>query len=176
MKKIEDMIEEIIDKAAQRYIQLTSDSKVSNNHEWIPVEERFPVKEEYEGRGFDNEPYLRRLEIAYETDTLEYKIGYYDGYKWIDEHYDTINNVVAWKTHVPYQLRNSSCICKTNSDERIKHELESIIDDIKLAASGYILNMNYYNNYAQGCIDFSVKSISIIQDHISQLSENNSKE
>ena len=70
---------------------------------WIPVEDRLP--EEKEWRGYDEErhcAYMKRMEVAYMTDTLEYAFGYFDGYKWMDKRYDIIKNVVAWKPHEPY--------------------------------------------------------------------------
>ena len=73
------------------------------NDDWISVEERLPGKREW--RGYDintNVSYMRRLEIAYMTDIIEYTHGYYDGYKWMDKWQDTIKNVVAWKIHEPY--------------------------------------------------------------------------
>lgn len=76
------------------------------NDGWIPVEERLP--EEKEWRGYDEENYcvyMKRMEVAYMTDTLEYAFGYFDGYKWMDKWYDIIKNVVAWKTHEPYILK-----------------------------------------------------------------------
>lgn len=82
------------------------------NDGWIPVEERMPEKNEYfvdtsSNKEFPN-GYYRRLEIAYMTDTVEYIHGYYDGYKWMDEWYDIIKNVVAWKIHEPYRPERSS--------------------------------------------------------------------
>ena len=57
---------------------------VPTNDDWIPVEERLPENEE---RCAYNEGtrYMKRLEIAYMTDTIEYVHGYYDGYKWMDK-------------------------------------------------------------------------------------------
>lgn len=75
---------------------------------WIPVDTRLPGKREW--RGYDintNVSYMRRLEIAYMTDTIEYTHGYYDGYKWMDEWQSTIKNVVAWKIHEPYRPERS---------------------------------------------------------------------
>ena len=82
------------------------------NDGWIPVKERLPEKNEYfadtsSDREFPN-GYYRRLEIAYMTDTIGYTHGYYDGYKWMDEWYDIIKNVVAWKIHEPYRPERSS--------------------------------------------------------------------
>ena len=76
---------------------------LDENGDWIPVEERLPVKEEYLGGYVRGIPWIRRLEIAYMTDTLDYKHGYYDGCKWIDERERKIENVVAWKIHEPYK-------------------------------------------------------------------------
>lgn len=77
------------------------------NNGWIPVEERSPAG--YERIGYDKigNKYMRRLEIAYMTDTIEYVHGYYDGYKWMDKWYDIIENVVAWKIHEPYRPERS---------------------------------------------------------------------
>lgn len=62
---------------------------------WIPCSEHLPVTEEY--MGFEPTPYMKRLEIAYMTDTVEYLIGHYDGSKWMDKHHNIIKNVIAWK-------------------------------------------------------------------------------
>lgn len=67
---------------------------------WIPTSERFPEESEY--MQYNSTPYMRRLEIAYLTDIIEYKHGYYDGYKWMDKAHSIIENVVAWKIHEPY--------------------------------------------------------------------------
>ena len=79
-----------------------------DNDGWIPVEERLP--EEKEWRGYDENrycAYMKRMEVAYMTDTLEYDFGYFDGYKWMDKRYDIIKNVVAWKIHEPYRPERS---------------------------------------------------------------------
>lgn len=79
-----------------------------DNDGWIPVEERLP--EEKEWRGYNktaHSSYMKRLEIAYMTDTVEYTHGYYDGYKWMDERLDTIKDVVAWKIHEQYRPERS---------------------------------------------------------------------
>lgn len=68
---------------------------------WIPTSERFPEESEY--MQYNSTPYMRRLEIAYLTDIIEYKHGYYDGCKWMDKAHSIIENVVAWKIHEPYQ-------------------------------------------------------------------------
>ncbi|GEM_PF-3488394 len=73
------------------------------NYQWIPVSERLPDKIEYAAFAADGE-YFRRLEIAVQTDTIEYFIGYFDGGKWFDERYRSFKgDVVAWKVHQPYQ-------------------------------------------------------------------------
>lgn len=71
---------------------------------WIPVEQRSPLENEYRAicSAHSSKPFLRRLEIAYITDTTEYQFGYYDGYKWIDKRNKEITNVVAWKIHEPF--------------------------------------------------------------------------
>lgn len=46
------------------------------------MKERLP--EEKEWRGYDEErhcAYMKRMEVAYMADTLEYAFGYFDGYK-----------------------------------------------------------------------------------------------
>ena len=76
---------------------------------WIPVGERLP--EEKEWIGYNKEisiRYMKRIEIAYMTDIVEYTIGYFDGYKWMDKYYGIIPNVVAWKIHVPYRPERRS--------------------------------------------------------------------
>ena len=77
------------------------------NDGWIPVDERLP--EDGERCAYDDEGtrYMKRLEIAYMTDTIEYAHGYYDGYKWMDKYHDTIKNVVAWRIHEPYRPERS---------------------------------------------------------------------
>ena len=62
---------------------------------WIPCGERLPEMSEY--MEFEPTPYMKRLEIAYMTDTVEYLIGFYDGCKWMDKHHNIIKNVMAWK-------------------------------------------------------------------------------
>ena len=65
--------------------------------EWIPVDDRLPGKEEYTATTEYGTEYYIRLLIAYKTDTVEYEIGYYDGYKWMTEMpIRLIKDVVAW--------------------------------------------------------------------------------
>lgn len=73
------------------------------NDDWISVEERLPEYGERCSHGDEGIQYMKRLEIAYMTDTVEYTHGYYDGYKWIDKKHDIIPNVVAWRVHEPYR-------------------------------------------------------------------------
>ena len=75
---------------------------------WISVEERLPAGYERIGYNERGDKYMRRLEIAYMTDTIEYVHGYYDGYKWMDKHLNTIENAVAWKIHEPYRPEGSA--------------------------------------------------------------------
>lgn len=69
---------------------------------WISIVERVPSRQEY--FTFKNGEVLcyKRLNIAFQTDTVEYDIGYYDGYKWFNERGHRINNVIAWKPFIPY--------------------------------------------------------------------------
>lgn len=76
--------------------------KEKQNRRWIQVLERLPEEAEYLWIS-DGRRYMKRLEVAYMTDTIEYMIGYFDGYKWMDKKHNRINNVVAWKTHDPYR-------------------------------------------------------------------------
>ena len=65
--------------------------------EWISVKDRLPGKEEYTATTEYGTEYYIRLLIAYKTDTVEYEIGYYDGYKWMTEMpIRLIKDVVAW--------------------------------------------------------------------------------
>lgn len=72
---------------------------------WIPVEERLPKRKEWIGTDGE-EHYLRRLEVAVASDTLEYFFVFYDGYKWFDKFGRTYGNVVAWKIHEPLNPQN----------------------------------------------------------------------
>lgn len=72
------------------------------NDGWIPVEERLPKYKERCGNDDNGNQYMKRLEIAYMTDTVEYTHGYYDGYKWLDKRHDIISSVIAWRVHEPY--------------------------------------------------------------------------
>lgn len=121
------MIQEIIDKI-EKEIELRKNTP--HNHEqvdicyglnrakdivsampesgWIPVAERLPTENENRAvcSTHSNKPFLKRLEIAYITDTTEYQFGYYDGYKWLDKCNKEIPNIVAWKIHEPFNPQN----------------------------------------------------------------------
>ena len=83
------------------------DSNVPTNDGWIPVEERLPKYKERCGNDDNGNQYMKRLEIAYMTDTVEYTHGYYDGHKWLDKRHDIISNVIAWRVHEPYYPERS---------------------------------------------------------------------
>lgn len=72
---------------------------------WIPVEERLPKRKEWIVTDGE-EHYLRRLEVAVASDTLEYFFVSYDGYKWFDKFGRTYGNVVAWKIYEPLNPQN----------------------------------------------------------------------
>lgn len=61
-------------------VAVTRAEMAMKEQQWIPVSERFPEKAESEAAMTDGE-YFRRIEIAVQTDTIEYHIGYFDGYK-----------------------------------------------------------------------------------------------
>ncbi len=70
--------------------------------EWISVEERLPTENEYLTHHNDGLDTFKRITVAYMTDTIEYTIGCYDGYKWMNQLGNKkINDVVAWK---PFEL------------------------------------------------------------------------
>ena len=75
--------------------------EITNRYRWIPVEERLPEREEWIGiKG--KEHYLRRMEIAVDSDTIEYFLVFYDGYKWFDKFGRTYAGIKAWKIHEPF--------------------------------------------------------------------------
>ena len=66
--------------------------------EWISVEDRLPDEDEYLTHHNDGLDTLKRLTVAYMTDTIEYAIGCYDGYKWLNQLGNrAIKDVIAWK-------------------------------------------------------------------------------
>ena len=81
-------------------IKMIADHLIANGvtvQKWISVKDRLPRKEEYIATADDGTEYYVRFLIAYKTDTVEYEIGYYDGYKWMTEMpIRTIKNVMAW--------------------------------------------------------------------------------
>lgn len=79
-------------------------SKGYRKVEWISVEERLPTQDEYLTHHNDGLDTLKRVTIAYMTDTIEYTIGCYDGYKWTNQLGNKkIENVVAWKPFETYE-------------------------------------------------------------------------
>ena len=91
---------DIIIQPGQRTLGDIADYLISNGvtvQEWISVKDRLPGKEEYTATTEYGTEYYIRLLIAYKTDTVEYEIGYYDGYKWMTEMpIRLIKDVVAW--------------------------------------------------------------------------------
>lgn len=73
------------------------DSRIENG--WVRCDEWMPSTVEY--MEFEPTPHMKRIEIAYMTDTVEYLIGYYDGSKWLDKHHGIIKNVIAWRKFLP---------------------------------------------------------------------------
>ena len=73
--------------------------------EWINVSDRLPSADEYLTHHNDGVDTLKRILVAYQTDTLEYQIGCYDGYKWMNQLGNKIiKDVVAWKPFDTYML------------------------------------------------------------------------
>lgn len=71
--------------------------------EWISVDERLPTKDEYLTHHNDGLDTLKRITVAYMTDTLEYDIACYDGYKWLNQLCTrVIKDVIAWKPFEVY--------------------------------------------------------------------------
>lgn len=90
----------LLEEAAETITLLSAKLSVAEGKaKWISCSDRMPNTEEY--MGFAPIGYLKRLEIAYTTDTVEYLIGFYDGSKWIDKHHNIIKNVIAWKPFSP---------------------------------------------------------------------------
>ena len=77
--------------------------KNENTEAWIPVTDRLPTKEEYLTVRDKDTSYYKRLLIAYQTDTIMYDIGYYDGYKWFTDKHGILHNVIAWKPFMKYK-------------------------------------------------------------------------
>ena len=80
-------------------------SDVAQKSEWISVEDRLPTEDEYLTHHNDGLDTLKRLLIAYQTDTIEYQIGCYDGWKWMNQLGNrVVKGVVAWKPFEAYEL------------------------------------------------------------------------
>ena len=69
---------------------------------WISIAEKLPTESEYLTFYKDGSSSFKRLNIAFKTDTIEYAIGYYDGYKWFTDRHK-IKNVIAWKPFMIYE-------------------------------------------------------------------------
>lgn len=80
-------------------------SDVAQKSEWISVDDRLPTEDEYLTHHNDGLDTLKRLLIAYQTDTIEYQIGCYDGWKWMNQLGNrVVKGVVAWKPFEAYEL------------------------------------------------------------------------
>jgi hypothetical protein len=89
----------------QKYIealQMGIDA-LNTNISWTSIVERVPSRNEYLTIREDNACYYTRLEIAFQTDTVMYDIGYYDGYKWFTDRHSKIENVIAWRPFIKYK-------------------------------------------------------------------------
>ena len=73
------------------------------NNSWTSIVERVPDRNEYLTIRDDYTCYYTRLEIALQTDTVMYDIGYYDGYKWFTDRHSKIENVIAWRPFIKYK-------------------------------------------------------------------------
>lgn len=72
---------------------------------WISVTDRLPSVDEYLTHHNDGIDSLKRILVAYQTDTVEYQIGCYDGYKWVNQLGNrVIKDVIAWKPFETYVL------------------------------------------------------------------------
>lgn len=95
------IIDDIKEWSKEKEIKWTSEKVISLLESvpkiggWIPCSERLPETSEY--MEFEPTPHMKRIEISYMTDTVEYLIGFYDGNKWMDKHHNIIKNVIAWK-------------------------------------------------------------------------------
>ena len=98
-EKLVELIAETIELYPSEREEL-ADGLIANGvtvQEWISVEDRLPGKEEYTATTEYGTEYYIRLLIAYKTDTVEYEIGYYDGYKWMtEEPIRLLKDVIAW--------------------------------------------------------------------------------
>lgn len=88
-------VEELVNVFVSNGVTIATDTNAGDK--WVSVDERLPEKSEYLETGDDARRFYIRFEIAYKTDTIEYAIGYYDGFKWFDERNRFIQNVVGWR-------------------------------------------------------------------------------
>jgi hypothetical protein len=99
-EKLVEIIQNSVGGCARHWAEVIADGLIANGvtvQEWISVKDRFPEEDEYIAKTKDGIKYYRRLLIAYQTDIVEYEIGYYDGYKWLTEMpMRRIKDVVAW--------------------------------------------------------------------------------
>jgi hypothetical protein len=105
--------------------------------EWISVEDRLPTEEEYINVGNDGTETYSRILIAFKTETIDYELGCYDGYKWMNELGNrSISDVIAWKIFVPkYPNSRKPTMAKKEFIER-----EAVIAFLEnMAASRYLI-------------------------------------
>lgn len=95
VKLANDAADTIESLSAKLQVENMERSGSSLDNEWIYCNEWLPSTVEY--MELESTPYMKRLEIAYMKDTVEYLIGFYDGSKWMDKHHNIIKNVIAWK-------------------------------------------------------------------------------
>ena len=82
--------------------------QVLNANQWISVKDRLPTEDEYLTHHADGLDTFKRLLIAYKTDIIEYQIGCYDGWKWMNQLGNrVIKDVVAWKPFETYEPPNT---------------------------------------------------------------------
>lgn len=95
----------VLDKAADTIESLSAKLQAANmekdqrlDNGWVYCDEWLPSMVEY--MELEPTPHMKRIEVAYMTDSVEYLIGFYDGSKWMDKHHNIIKNVIAWKPFV----------------------------------------------------------------------------
>ena len=92
-------------KKCQKIARYLYDKNYRKQSGWINVSDRLPSEDEYLTHHNDGVDTLKRILVAYQTDTLEYQIGCYDGYKWTNQLGNKIiKDVVAWKPFDTYVL------------------------------------------------------------------------
>lgn len=98
------------EETANHYAEMLDKTEEELNTErvkrgWISVDDRLPTEDEYLTHHNDGLDTLKRLLIAYQTDTIEYQIGCYDGWKWMNQLGNrVVKGVVAWKPFEAYEL------------------------------------------------------------------------